>query len=124
MKVLCVALLAAVTLMAAPHAALAPAAKDLTGKWNFAVETSAGSGAPVINLKQDGEKLTGDYQGQLGAAKLTGTVKDGKFEFKFTVDQLGEVNYSGELLDDGTVKGKVKLGEMGEGTFTGKRADK
>jgi hypothetical protein len=116
--ILCVVLAASLALAAVP------AGKDLTGKWNFAVETSAGSGSPVINLKQDGDKLTGDYAGQLGAAKLTGTSKDGKFEFKFSVDQVGDVVYTGEILDDGTVKGKVKLGEMGDGTFTGKRADK
>jgi hypothetical protein len=116
--VLCVVLAASLALGAVP------ASKDLTGKWNFAVETSAGSGSPKFEFKQDGDKLTGSYEGQLGAAKITGTSKDGKFEFKFSVDQVGDVTYSGDILDDGTVKGKVKLGEMGEGTFTGKRADK
>ena len=113
-----------VVLAASLALAAVPASKDLTGKWNFAVETSAGSGSPKFEFKQDGEKLTGSYEGQLGAAKLTGTVKDGKFEFKFAVDQVGDVAYKGEILDDGTVKGKVQLGDMGEGTFSGKRADK
>jgi len=116
--ILCVVLAASLALAAVP------AGKDLTGKWSFAVETGAGSGTPTFNFKQDGDKLTGDYQGALGAAKIAGTVKDNKFEFKFSVDQVGDVVYSGEILDDGTVKGKVKLGEMGDGTFTGKRADK
>jgi hypothetical protein len=115
--VFCVVLAASLALAAVP------ASKDLTGKWNFAVETSAGSGSPVFNFKQDGEKLTGDYSGQLGSAKVTGTVKENKFEFKFSVE-LGEVTYHGDILEDGTVKGKVSLGDLGEGTFTGKRADK
>lgn len=102
--------------------AAAPAKVDVTGKWDFAVETGAGSGSPKFDFKQDGEKLTGSYEGQLGQAKLTGSVKDNKIEFKFTIDQLGEVQYSGEVAENGTMKGKVKLGEMGEGTFTGKRA--
>jgi hypothetical protein len=114
--VFCVVLAASLALAAVP------AGKDLTGKWNFAVETSAGAGSPKFDFKQDGDKLSGSYEGQLGAAKLTGTSKDGKFEFKFTIDQLGEVVYSGEFLENGTVKGKVKLGEMGDGTFTGERA--
>ncbi len=113
-----------VVLAASLALAAVPAGKDLTGKWNFAVETSAGAGTPTFQFKQDGEKLTGDYSGQLGSAKLAGTVKDNKFEFKFSVDQVGDVVYSGDILDDGTVKGKVKLGEMGDGTFTGKRAEK
>ncbi len=115
---LCLVLAASLALAAVP------AGKDLTGKWTFNVETSAGSGTPTFTLKQDGEKVTGDYQGQLGSNKVAGTNKDGKFEIKFTIDQVGEVVYSGEFTDDNSVKGKVKLGEMGEGTFTGKRADK
>ena len=112
----CVLLLAAATLAAAP------AKVDVTGKWNFAVETSGGAGSPKFEFKQDGEKLTGSYEGQLGSAKLTGTVKDNKIEFKFSVE-LGEITYSGEVQDDGTMKGKVKLGDF-DGTFTGKRTDK
>lgn len=109
-------------LLAACLVAAAPAKVDVTGKWDFAVETGAGSGSPKFEFKQDGEKLSGSYSGQLGQATLSGTVKDNKIEFKFTIDQLGEVNYSGEVAEDGTMKGKVKLGELGEGTFTGKRA--
>ena len=43
---------------------------DVTGKWAFAVETAAGSGTPTMTFKQDGEKLTGHYSGQLGEADL------------------------------------------------------
>jgi hypothetical protein len=101
----------------------APAATDITGKWDFAVETQAGSGSPKFEFKQDGEKLTGSYEGQLGSAKLLGTVKGDAVEFKFSVE-MGEVTYSGAIQADGTLKGKVKLGDLGEGTFTGKRAAK
>src|SRR5579859_7539507 len=100
-------------------AAAAPAKVDVTGKWDFAVETGAGSGSPKFEFKQDGEKLTGSYSGQLGQANLTGTVKDNKISFKFSIDQLGEVQYSGDVAEDGTMKGTVKLGELGEDTFTG-----
>lgn len=108
----------------------APAAKaasgvDVTGKWVFNVETSAGAGSPNFEFKQEGEKLSGTYSGQLGSAKLEGTVKDRKIDFKFNVDvggNAGTVMYSGTVQDDGTMKGKVELAGMGEGTFTGKRA--
>ena len=114
--ILCVALLAGLALAAAP------AKVDVTGKWNFAVETSAGAGSPKFEFKQDGDKITGTYEGQLGSAKLAGTVKDNKIEFKFSVE-MGEITYTGDILEDGTMKGKVKLGDF-DGTFTGKRADK
>ena len=47
---------------------------DLTGEWIFDVQTDGGSGQPTLTFKQDGEKLTGKYKGQLGEADITGTV--------------------------------------------------
>jgi hypothetical protein len=97
---------------------------DVTGKWAFAVETGAGSGNPVMTFKQDGEKLTGHYSGQLGEADLTGTVKGQDITFKFTVDAQGTtINavYTGTVDANGSMKGKVELAGLGEGTFTAKR---
>jgi hypothetical protein len=106
-------------------AAFAQAAKtDVTGKWMFAVETSAGSGTPTITLKQDGEKLTGHYSGQFGEADLAGTVKDQNFSFKFTVDAQGNMLdfvYTGTIESKDALKGKVSIVGLGEGTFTAKR---
>src|ERR1700736_1780929 len=96
-KALAVAALVAVSSIAV----FAQAGKiDVTGKWAFAVETAAGAGTPTITLKQDGEKLTGHYSGQLGEADLTGTIKGSDFTFKFTVDAQGnmlDVTYTGTV---------------------------
>src|SRR5262245_47153095 len=62
---------------------------DLSGKWSFEVQTSAGSGSPTITLKQDGEKLTGHYTGVLGEADLTGTIKGQSITFTFTANVQG-----------------------------------
>jgi hypothetical protein len=97
---------------------------DVTGKWVFAVETSAGSGTPTITLKQDGEKLTGHYSGQFGEADLTGTVKDQNVSFKFTVDAQGNMLdfvYTGTIESKDALKGRVSIVGLGEGTFTAKR---
>lgn len=106
-------------------AAVAAWAADLTGKWEATVETSAGSGSPSFVFKQEGEKLTGDYSGALGTAKLTGTVKGAAVEFSFKADAGGEsvvVEYKGTVEADGkTMKGAVKLGSFGEGTFSAAR---
>ena len=92
---------------------------DVTGSWAFTVETSAGSGAPSMTFKQEGEKLTGKYNGQLGEADLDGTVKGNKIHISFTIsDNL--IEYDG-TVDGDTMKGKVVLGTLGEGTFTGNR---
>jgi hypothetical protein len=96
---------------------------DVTGKWAFSVETSAGAGAPTMNFKQDGEKLTGHYTGTFGEADLTGTVKGADIAFSFSVDAQGtkisEV-YTG-TVDKDAMKGKIVIEGLGEGTFTAKK---
>ncbi|HYR92535.1 MAG TPA: hypothetical protein VE422_51315 [Terriglobia bacterium] len=99
-------------------------AADLTGKWVFQVETTAGGGTPAFTFKQEGDKLTGHYSGQLGEADLAGTVKGRQLEFKFVGEVQGfrvESTYSGVIENKDSVKGTVILAGVGEGTFTGKR---
>jgi hypothetical protein len=99
------------------------AAVNVTGAWVFDVQMSAGSGTPTMTFKQEGEKLTGHYSGQLGEAPLTGTVKDSKITFQIEVSVEGTnltIVYSGNV-DKDSMKGTVSLGEAGEGTFTAKR---
>ena len=96
---------------------------DVTGKWAFNVETAAGSGTPTMTFKQDGEKLTGHYSGQLGESDLAGTVKGAEVSFTFNVDAGGtaiKATYTGTAEKD-TMKGKVVLEGLGDGTFTAKR---
>lgn len=97
---------------------------DVTGKWVFQVETSAGAGTPTFTFKQEGEKLTGHYSGQLGEADLTGTVKGQAISFAFSVDVQGlriDAVYKGMIESNDSMKGTVALVGLGEGTFTGKR---
>lgn len=99
---------------------------NVAGTWVMQVETSAGSGSPTFTFKQDGEKLEGDYKGAFGEAKVTGTVKGNAISFWFTVEAQGasgKITYDGTVEQD-TMKGKVSLADMGEGTFTGKRQAK
>ena len=97
---------------------------DVTGTWTFTVQTSAGSGTPAITLKQDGEKLTGHYSGQLGEADLTGTVKGQDIVFSFTVDAQGTAlknTYTGTIEGKDSLKGTVDIAGLATGTFTAKR---
>jgi hypothetical protein len=103
---------------------LVQAPTDVTGKWSFQVQTSLGSGTPTITLKQDGEKLTGHYSGQLGEADLTGTVKGQSITFTFTANVQGYeivTTYTGTIEDKDSLKGTARLGDLGDGTFTAKR---
>jgi hypothetical protein len=95
-------------------------AVNITGEWAFTVETDQGGGTPTISFKQDGEKLTGKYAGQLGAADLTGTIKGNDVKFTFTLDVQGQqapVSYEG-TVEKNTMKGKMDIGGMVSGTFT------
>jgi len=97
---------------------------DVTGKWKFTVETSAGGGMPSITLKQDGEKLTGHYSGQLGESDLTGSVKGQSLTFQFSVEIQGAMlvcTYSGTIENRDSLKGTVKIVPLGDGTFTARR---
>lgn len=98
---------------------------DVTGEWIFTVETGAGSGSPTVTFKQEGEKLTGHYSSAtLGEADFTGTLKGQAITFSFTAgvqDVKIDVVYTGTVTDKDGMKGTVKLGDLGDGTFTGKR---
>jgi hypothetical protein len=96
---------------------------DVSGTWAFQVEFTGGTGTPTMTFKQDGEKLTGHYSGQLGEAPLTGTVKGNAIEFAIDVNVQGtaaHIVYSG-TVDKDSMKGTVKLGDFGEATFTAKK---
>lgn len=95
---------------------------DVTGAWVFQVETSGGSGAPTFTFKQEGETLTGKYSGQFGTADIKGTVKGKQIEFSFNAEGLGVITYSG-TIENGTMKGKVTLGDQASGTWTAKRKE-
>lgn len=119
------ALTAAAALFGLISMATAQAQKvDLTGKWLFNVQTDAGSGTPTVTLKQDGEKLTGHYTGQLGDVDLAGSVKGSDFTFSFSSDLQGnklDVTYRGTIVSKDDLKGTVSIAGLGEGTFTAKR---
>jgi hypothetical protein len=116
--------LGALLAIAAISVAQLASAADVTGTWIMAVETSAGSGSPTFILVQKGEALSGSYKGQLGEAQVTGTVKGDDVTIEYKVDGQGQtlaVKYSGKTTDGKTMSGKVSLGQLGEGTFTGKK---
>jgi len=120
---------------AAPGAAGAPGAAssaaaaqdkpaDVSGAWQLQIDLGGNAGTPSMTLKQDGEKLTGVYSSQVvGEQQLTGTIKGNDITFGFQASFDGnavKVTYTG-TVDKDTMKGKVVFGDLGEGTFTGKK---
>ena len=97
---------------------------DVAGKWALTVETAGGTGTPSVDLKQDGEALTGTYSSEVfGEQTVAGTIKGTAITFGFTTEFQGSkvtVTYSG-TADATTMRGNVTVGDLGEGTFTGKK---
>jgi hypothetical protein len=97
--------------------------KTVTGTWKLTIESQNGTSNPTVTFKQEGEELTGTYNGRLGEAPLKGTIKGNDIKWTIKVNAQGnelQIDYTG-TLDGDTMKGKAKFGDFGEGTFTGKK---
>jgi hypothetical protein len=104
----------------------ASGAADISGTWIFSVDLDTGGhGDPTFVFKQEGEKLSGTYNGPLGEYKVAGTVKGAKaeFGFDFTADgQTGKATYTGTIESQTKMTGAVmfSLGPSGKWTATKK----
>ena len=89
--------------------AFAAVAADVSGTWQFNVETNQGSGRPTVVLRQDGEKLAGTFTSRIfGEVAITGSVKGNVFEFGFVGEAGGQkvkVSYHGTVESATTMKG-------------------
>jgi len=99
-----------------------PSTPSLTGTYNVTVELPNMTANPTIVLKQEGEKLTGEYvSAQYGKFPLAGTIKGADVSFSFAMNVEGNglnVTYTGAVDKDGAIKGSVAYGDMMSGTFT------
>ena len=113
-------------------AVLAPASiaepAKVAGVWSFSVELAVGTGHPTVTLKQEGEKITGTYDGRYGPAPLEGTVKDRKIEFTVSMTAEGTAVFGPVVTPapQGEAAGKlwdgVRLVAGTEGFFEIKRS--
>ncbi len=99
--------------------ALPLAAADVSGSWSVAVRFGDVTGNPKFTFKQNGEALTGKFEGQLGNADVKGTVKGNAIEFSFDAGGF-KLTYKG-TVDGATMKGKIDVEGQGEGDFQGKK---
>src|ERR1044071_9458979 len=122
MRTITIPFVLALALFVTPLAQEKPA--DVAGTWAITVETAGGTGTPTLRLTQSGETLTGTYSSEVfGEQKVTGTIKGNAITFGFTGTIEGtavKVTYTG-TVETVTMKGKVTIGDLGEGTFTAKK---
>lgn len=94
---------------------------DVTGNYDVSVVTPSISASPGLSLKQEGEKLTGEYESaQYGKFPLSGTVKGTAVEFSVEMTIEGNsivASFSG-TVENGVIKGSVAYADFAEGTFT------
>src|SRR5688572_30704888 len=108
-------LLSAVLVSAAPA--------DIAGQWQFTVELAVGTGRPLVTFKQDGEKITGTYEGRYGKSNLEGTVKENHVEFTVTMVAEGTTvsgTFTGTYEND-RMSGDVEYEGAGDGTWAAVR---
>jgi hypothetical protein len=106
-----------VLLMMATYVSLAAAADaSVAGPWNVKVSGAAGTADQKIDLKQDGNKISGTLKGPRQSGTIEGTV-DGN-HIKFRVKAHVPLDYVG-TVDGDTMKGTlVGRGKTGDWTAT------
>lgn len=112
----------------APKPSPSPA-PTIAGKWTMSLEIPMGTATPALEFVQQGEKVTGTYEGRYGKWPVTGVLKNRVLEFSVTMNAEGTettLSFRGELSEDfkTILKGVADLGGMGEGAWTAKRAEK
>ncbi len=96
----------------------------VTGTWQISWEGRQGQRQGTLQLKQDGSRLTGTFQGERGSVPLEGSVKDNDVSFKTKIQ--GErrsmtIAFTGTLDGDkvsGTVKPEGGFGHRRGGNQT------
>jgi len=96
---------------------LAAAAQDASpaGKWKWSVERNGETFESKLELKLDGDKLTGTFTGRDGKETpiAEASFKDGEVKFQVSRERNGEtvtMKYSGKVAGD-TITGKAENGD-------------
>ena len=112
----------AALLMVAAVLFLEPA--NVAGKWNGSLKLESIQSTPSLTFVQDGEKLTGTYQGYYGASPIEGTVKEKEISFTVTYNIEGsriQAVFTG-TVDGESMGGRVEFEGAGSGTWSATRA--
>jgi hypothetical protein len=110
-----------VAILASVSIAAEPAKVD--GKWNVLLQLESITGHPVLTLKQDGEKLSGTYEGRYGPSALEGEIKENRIAFVVTFNAEGTKTtgvFQG-TVDGATMGGSVEFDGAGSGTWSAAR---
>jgi hypothetical protein len=96
---------------------------NVAGAWQFTVELEVATARPVVTFTQEGEKLTGTYEGRYGKSNLEGTVKENQLQFTVTMVAEGTTItglFTGVYEND-RLSGDVDYEAAGEGKWAAVR---
>jgi imidazolonepropionase-like amidohydrolase len=97
-----------------------------SGTWTVTATTDQGEKTLTLNLQQEGERLRGGIQGDLGSGQISsGSIGEGgEFRFTASVTIAGETNEAtfGGTITGSTMRGTVAIVGRPTGTFEGTRA--
>ena len=121
--ILSIALLAsALTILAAPAG---QSADEVTGKWSLALQVPGETVDVVLDLKQEGESVTGTLTSSHASGKIDkGSYKEKKLAATATVDLQGspaEVQIDG-TVDGDKIRGSLTVQGMGSFPYTGSKS--
>jgi hypothetical protein len=120
--------LVAAAVVAACVGSVGPSRADdpggLTGTWEWIVHRDGKAGVATVELKLEGDQVTGVMHGRSGDMKVTnGTCKDGQVSFEVpAVNPDGSHmvhRYNGKLAGD-TIRGKAEIEVFGRSKKSGK----
>ncbi len=102
---------------AAPAAAAAEPAADLSGRWNVAIAFAAGTSTHALHLRQRGTAVDGTHEGDFVSRDLTGSIEGDRVTLR---SHYGEEH--GDALSftfTGTVAGDEMRGRLDMGEYLG-----
>ena len=101
-----------------PTQVTAPAAANIAGTWRMDIASPAGDANGKLIVVQDNTAITGTLETPHGNVAITGMV--GAKDVNFTTAKLPGIDaaftFSG-TIENGTMKGKAKFEQFGEGIW-------
>ena len=103
-----------------------PSRNLLSGAWAVNVNLGSRDTAITLNLRQEGDRLTGSISGPLGAGEISNASVTSAGEVRFTVSvnvegQTSEATFAGTLANN-EIRGSVTIVGSSPGTFTATRS--
>ena len=89
----------------APSPPFLQAASAIDGKWQFSLQTDGGPREVAVEMKTDGEQVTGTWD----TTELKGTFKDSKLALSFPLASA-EAGFTADLVIDGTLEADALTG--------------